>query len=428
MSGSNLSNFVSTARALGLTVPASPAQLGGSPVYREHLAAKRSALQTRNQYANSISHGRLGPLKPEHVSARTDSKGKQVPADQVAFSAALVWQWAEALANLPGERIRTDALVPVASQALTYFRDTLIEIVHADLPAWEGKILPIDRKVDRAAEDFVWYEYDLVGVARAGNSYSRKDIPMVAGPMGQANKGNIMPFLVGMEVNFMDMRRAALSNLNGKPDFQIDLNKMRACERALAEAINFLWLYGDSVKQIDGLMNHPSIGMLSLNGAWSAKTPLQILDDLTAIVNIVPDTTQGQIGGNGNLSKAKFFFPPSQYNKANSVPVTAAGDITVLDFWKKTWGLRDDQVIREYDFSAAGSQLYIGGPQGLDRDRGLIFFEQGNERDPRFILSQDVEIPAPPAQNGLSETTFYHARAGGCMVPDARGIRFIEGF
>ena len=30
-------------------------------------------------------------------------------------------------------------------------------------------------------------------------------------------------------------------------------------------------------------------------------------------------------------------------------------------------------------------------------------------------------------QDGLSETMFFHARAGGAKVPDARGIRFIEG-
>ena len=85
-------------------------------------------------------------------------------------------------------------------------------------------------------------------------------------------------------------------------------------------------------------------------------------------------------------------------------------------------------IEEEQSFASANSQIYTGGPLGLSRDRGLILYNQGDDtRDPSFVLSQVIEMPSPPRQNGLSETMFFHARAGGCKVPDARGIRFIEG-
>ena len=84
-------------------------------------------------------------------------------------------------------------------------------------------------------------------------------------------------------------------------------------------------------------------------------------------------------------------------------------------------------IEEEQSFASANSQIYTGGPLGLSRDRGLILYNQGDDtRDPSFVLSQVIEMPSPPRQNGLSETMFFHARAGGCKVPDARGIRFID--
>ena len=45
-------------------------------------------------------------------------------------------------------------------------------------------------------------------------------------------------------------------------------------------------------------------------------------------------------------------------------------------------------------------------------------------RDPQPI---NTEMPAPPRQTGMGETTFYHARFGGMMVADARRMRYVVG-
>lgn len=327
---------------------------------------------------------------------------------------------------------RVDALVPMGSQGLTSFIPEVYEYQHAGLNAWSGSILPIDKTtVDRAAENYVWYEKDLIGVARVANTYSTMDIPMVNGPVAQANQGRIVPALVGMETNFMDDRRAALGVANGKPDFMIQQGKVQACNEALAQFANFLWLYGDPILGIDGLQNHPLVATISITGgAWATATAAQINADLVTILNTIPNAAQGAIGAGGltDYKKVKIMLPPLQYQRAANLIVSSAGDKSVLKYFMDNNGLRDDQVVQVYDFQASNSAIYNGGPQGLSADRGVVMYEVGDNWDPKFMLPQPIEMPAPPRQNGLSETTFYHMRVGGMMVADSRRIRYIEGF
>jgi hypothetical protein len=228
-----------------------------------------------------------------------------------------------------------------------------------------------------------------------------------------------------METNFMDDRREALGVANGKPDFQVARRKAEACNRALAEAANFMWLYGDPVLGVDGFHNHPAVPTISITTPWSAATAQQILADLEAMLWTIPNTSQGQLG---DVRRIRIELPPDQYQIANSMIISSAGDKSVLRYFKDNHGLRDEQVVQVFSFAAANSQIYTGGPQGLANDRGAIVYEKGDGWDPKFMLPQDIEMPAPPRQNGLSETTFYHMRAGGMMLADARRMRYVEGF
>ena len=326
---------------------------------------------------------------------------------------------------------RFDALVPMGSQGLTTIMPEVYEYQHANLSAWDGLILPIDKtSVDPAAENYTWYEIDNVGVPRAASTYSMRDIPMVAGPAAQANRlGLIIPALIGFETNFMEARREALGVRNGKPDFQIDRRKVEMCHRGLAEFANFLWLYGDPLAGIDGLWTSPDIATLSLpGGPWSGKTSAAILADLVNMLTVIPNSTQGSpVGGLVDYKKVKIQLPPAQFQLANSQIMSSAGSESVLSYFLKTFGLREDQVSIVYEFAASNSQIYIGGPQGLSADHALVTYECGDGWDAKFMMPQPIEMPAPPRQTGMGETTFYHARFGGMMVADARRMRYVVG-
>lgn len=429
-----LNHFAATIGAANkLSLPAMPgsSRLVGSAAYQHVLEAGKR----RRQRAAQLLSGRkdaAGAVYGHRVDASPAAVQSRGDAAAQARSLAMIEEWIPFVAAMferNGERVdsnRLDALVPVASQALTYFYSEVYEYQHNDLPAWNGDILKIDRSVDPAAENYVWYEKDIVGVARASNSYSMGDIPVVAGPMAQANTGNIVPALVAMEINFMDMRRAAMARSQGKPDFQVDRSMAEACNRSLAEFGHFLWLYGDAQLGIDGLHNHPAVSTITLTGGpWSGKTPAQILTDLTTMLYTIRNSTQG---GLGDISKIKIWLPPPQMQQAMAVPITAAGDKSVLQYWKENNGVRDDQVVAMDELEAANSQVFTGGPTFLNADRAIVAYLEGRmDKDPVFVLPQDIEMPAPPRQNGLSETTFYHARFGGMKLPDARRLRYVEG-
>lgn len=443
MSLAALTHYVSRADGLRFPTVNGRQLLPGDALEQSQVYQQVRASSARMRQFAALATGKNGIH-----GQRVDSSRKNVAAD--SRLAGVLAEWAGWLASggaqqMAGGRTdsvddigrqlaaRVDALVPMGSQGLVSFIPEVYEYQHAGLNAWSGSILPIDKtSVDRAAETYVWYERDLVGVARVGNSYSTMDIPMVTGPIAQSNQGKIVPALVGMETNFMDDRRAALGIANGKPDFMLQQGKVQACNEALAQWANALWLYGDPILGIDGLQNHPLVATISLTGgAWATATAAQINSDLVTILNTIPNAAQGAIGPGapgGGYSKIKIMLPFAQYQRAANLIVSSAGDKSVLKYFMENNNLREDQVVQVWDFSAVNSQIYTGGPNGLSVDRGVVVYEAGDGWDPKFLLPQPIEMPAPPRQNGTSETTFYHLRAGGMMVADARRIRYIEGF
>lgn len=419
-----VAHFMASAAAHGLRVPAAPGVgLTQTAAYR-HVQAMQHQRRARIDAlvsGRTVAAERL--YKQRFDSARTDAVAH---ARELAYTA----EWAEHLASLAPlpQGARTDALVPMASQALTSFMTTVYDIKHNDLPAWEGNVLRIDRtSVDPAANEYVWYERDLVGVARAGSSYDVTTIPMVAGPAAQANRGTIVPFLVGMDVNFMETRREALARMNGRPDFQIEQGKREACERSLAEAINAQWMYGDTTLGVDGLFNHPDISTYTVLGSWPSKTALQIYDDLQGMFNAIKNRTGGQLGDGRRL---KIILPPAAYDRL-MIPITSAGDKSVLAYFiesNASRGATVNTVVEQQAFASANSQIYNGGPLGLATDTGLIVYDQGNDAsDATFVLSQDIETPAPSRETGVGSVVYYHARAGGLRVPDARTLLYVIG-
>lgn len=415
-------HFMAYTAAHGLRVPAAPSVHGGALSQTGAYAHVARLARDRRARVDGMLSGRPAPHGLRLDAAAKDAVERRLDAATVAYTA----EWAEFFRDMDRDGARADALVPVASQALVSFYSTVYDIQHNDLPAWDKRILKVDTRVDPAAGEYVWYERDIVGVAQASSSYDHTTIPMVAGPAAQANRGLIVPALVGMEVNFMEPRREALARRNGKPDFQIDQGKIEACKRALAEFFNALWLYGDATMGIDGLFNSADISDMTLPGLpWASKTALQILDDLGALINAIPNRTGGQLG---DRKRIRIVLPPDQFQRASMLPVTASGDKSVLEYFRETWGLKPDQVTEEFSFASANSAVYNGGPLGLARDTGLIVYDQGSDdKDPMFILSQPIEVPAPARQTGLGEVVYYHARGGGIKVPDGRAIIRVSG-
>lgn len=321
---------------------------------------------------------------------------------------------------------RSDADIPQASQALTFIYERVYQIEHAGLAAWDEQILKIDRSVDPAAEQYVWYEKDLIGAPRAASTYDITTIPMVVGPVAAPNLGRIVPALVGFETNFMDDRRTALARRNGKPDFQIEAGKIDVCKQVIAEFFNAAWLYGDVALGIDGLHSSPVVRNIpSPSNTWANLTPQQLADELNKLFNFIPNTAQG--GVLGDIKKVRLLLPPSQYDRIHEPTFANTQGMSVWAAFRDSHGLKDDQVVKVFEFASANSAVYTGGPLGLSADRAYVIYDVGDEWDPTFVMSQPIEIPVPPRQTGVGEVTYMHARGGGIKIPDGRRIAYYEG-
>lgn len=438
-------HFLGQAQAQGLRGAGVGSGVASTGEYQRVLASGHA----RRQWAADLMARRTV------AGLRLDAASKTPRQDAVARAAAV--EWAQYLAGRfggrvtdhleggalfamshmhqlhgePGTAYRADSTVPMAVQGLTYISPEVYRIQHVGLPFWEETVLKTYRAVDPAANDYIWYETDNVGVARVASTYDVTTIPMVNGPLASDNRGLIIPALCGYEQNFMDPRREALGVRMGKPDFQVEVMKREACERAIAEFFDNLWFGGDAGHGIDGLMNNPLVSTLSLpGGAWSGKTALQILDDLKTMVFAISNRT---MGGLPDLGKVTIWLPPTQWQKLLE-PVTAAGASSLLDYFISTFragemgGRGVPKLAFEYRLAATNSYAYNGGPNLLTQDTALIVYQEGNvERDPTFVLSQPIEVPAPVRQTGVGDVTYFHARGGGLRLPDARRLIYVTG-
>lgn len=438
-------HFQSVAGAGGLIVPGAPGSaLTTTAAYR---AIQASGEMRRNGIASLRGGKPLGGVKfdgSKHDAAawalaaewaayvarkhpgdfRTDS----AHSERVSFGAMLLAEHMNGKNHVGGAR--KDATVPMASQGLTWIQPEVYEYQHNDLPCWDEEFVKIWRGADPASNEVVWYEMDNVGLARASSSYDLSTIPMVNGPIASDNKLLIVPALVGMETNFMDMRRAAMAERMGKPDFMIEVMKRRACERTLAEFFDNLWFGGDATLGIDGLMNNPWVETVPISGPWSGKTALQIFDDLVTMAWTIYNRTAGALK---DFGKIRIILPPDQY-RLLSRPITSAGSKTILAYFNEYWTSNKGNTVGvpsvelQARLAAANSYAYNGGPNILSADTALVLYQDGDQMaDPQFVLTQPIEVPAPVHNTGVGDVTYYHARGGGLKLPDARRIKYVVG-
>jgi hypothetical protein len=429
---------------LGLIAPAGPgAALEQTPAYRGVLR-RRDARQTaaaRLRGGTPLAGQRLDSARHDAEAwaraaewaeyLREVAPGLHKTYDRyVADGIALATSYRAPGKNSATAGYRMDATVPMASQGLTFILPEVYEYQHNDLPCWDEQFVKIFRGADPASNEVAWYEMDNIGLARASSSYDLTTIPMVGGPIASDNKILIVPALVGMETNFMDFRRQTMADRMGKPDFQIELMKREACNRTLAEFFDNLWFGGDAELGIDGLMNNPFVETVTISGAWSGKTALQIFDDLVTMAWVIYNRTGGALK---DFNKIRIILPPDQFRRL-SLPITSAGSKTILAYFNEYWqSNRGDtvgvpKVELQARLAAANSYAYNGGPNILSADTALILYEDGNPNvDPSLVLTQPIEVPAPVRQTGLGDVTYYHARGGGLKLPDARRIKYVVG-
>lgn len=195
---------------------------------------------------------------------------------------------------------------PIWAEQLRYTFTSLLETKYPDLQAANGDVLPIGT-VPPESTEWEHFAVDFGGYADwigddgevAPNSFitTRKI------------KGTVDNLAHEWDTTVFDLERFAATY---SPKIPFDSMKAKAARRAHDATTNWVWLFGDSAKDMPGLANHPAIPVSFLprnagntSALWRNKTNDEILGDIATIVRAIPGNTKRQwftgtvwLGGN----------------------------------------------------------------------------------------------------------------------------------
>lgn len=181
--------------------------------------------------------------------------------------------------------------------------------------------VPVKSDVPAGAESFAYFELDRRGeadwIANGAN-----DVPF-AEVEGAKQSSPLHRMAIGYRYTFDDIKAAQLA---GMP---IDQKRRRAARDALNRKIDDVIAFGDSLVGFSGLANHPNVPNedaaapgTGADKSWQGpdKTTLEILADMNALINKIPDQTK-------DLHEANVLLLPSTlYRFVKNKPLSSDGN------------------------------------------------------------------------------------------------------
>lgn len=288
------------------------------------------------------------------------------------------------------ERKRCDAqLAPIWAEKLRYTFASMPETLYPDLVASSGGVLPIDTSVDPTALEWEYYMLDSGGFCDWIDEDG--DIAPSTFIRGSRHTGKHAEHGGGYHWTIFDLERAA------KVGLPLEITYAKADQRAEAEHTEWVWMFGDSAKELFGLCTHPNIPreLAAFNaGATSRlivnKTDDEILEDFRDLIDSVPETTL-------ELHHVKTVFMPHSFireMRSRFIASTATGMVTL-------W----DRLLSLYAGDASG--------QGKVEFKALLLCEAARRVNPKTGtdtsgISGDIMIALPQAD--ASELCFIRSR------------------
>lgn len=161
-----------------------------------------------------------------------------------------------------------------------------------ELKMANGDVIPIDTSVPVGATTFGYRMFRGVSHAILMHSYAAGNLP------GTDVRGSLhTQRTVGIGNYYgWGLDDVYASQFTGMP---LDRDFSRNAKRAHHQQWNYVGLFGDNETEIRGLINHQNITVLSApdssgtpgNSTWEVKTGTEILADLNAVINVIPDQT-----------------------------------------------------------------------------------------------------------------------------------------
>lgn len=311
------------------------------------------------------------------------------------------------------------SFAPLWRDRLRYTYAKIQETKYPDYVAAEGGVLPIDTSPNPGHLTWEYYKVDHAGFADwiddEGEVAPESSVKMSRFTGEMHEMGHVW------KLNQFDLERDR--EMDG-PAVQLATVKQKAAKRAHMARRNWIWLFGDSDKNLPGLFNNPSVPITAAPAAagggnavhWldGDKTIGEVLADVQDCIDTVAENTLEA------YHAAKVFMAPRMWRYLrNTRMADGGGDRTLLEYLKATYAgdesgqgrveflmLNECQGDRRRDPKTGTDTSAITGD--------FMFAIPAADKDElAFILARDY-TQKPPQETGFTMSHFTHSRIGGC--------------
>lgn len=315
-----------------------------------------------------------------------------------------------------GEHCRLDANeVVFTARGLEYIYAQTYDVLY---PAFQAKtLLPVNMSIPSGASNYTWFSYDKLGkaafITNYANDFANAEVLMTE------NTGNIHSLGSGFSYSIQDLRRAASVQLGvGQP---LDRLRAEATRFAHESKVDDVAAYGDSARNLSGMLTHPDIPTVSvINGAWSttlatvdATNNGKIIADLNKLVNAVEQTTLG-------VEKPDTLVLPLSVKPRLTSPMDPAvfNAGSLIDHWFK-----QQTTIKSIEWWAKCDAAQSNG--ALTAGVALAMVYTRSPRVIELVIPQDFEMFEPERQ-GMSFRVACHSRIGGVVVHYPKACAYMN--
>lgn len=271
-----------------------------------------------------------------------------------------------------------------------------------------ASLIPVSTEANTGAEEITFQRFTKVGFAKIIADYSN-DLPRVD-VYGEEVTNKVKPIGDAFGYSIQEIRR---SRMAGKG---LETRKANSARRAQEEKHNSIAWSGDSDYNLQGFIDYPGITEYTVPDGtggttpWSAKTPDEIIADLSGIVTAIIDST------NGREAPDTMIMPIDQYEYIANLRMTGDSERTVMKFF-----LENNPHIKTIDWVV---ELKGAGSSDDSNDRFMVYTKSPEHLT--YEMPQTIEQFAPQLK-GLEYVIPVHSRSGGVIVYYPLSVAYGDG-
>ena len=266
--------------------------------------------------------------------------------------------------------------------------------------------IPVSHEVPPGAEQWSFWSWDLVGMAKIISSYAT-DFESVDAFKTEI-KTNVKSLGASYSYTIQDMRAVAMAAPQGGG--QLDYKRAAAARRAIEARIDDIAAVGLTEAGFTGLINNASVPVTAApTGSWATATAAEMIADLnSAVTKVITQSNGVEIPDTALLPISEFaIFSQTPYS-------TLVPDMAMYLF------LKNNPYVKNMDQWSKLSNQNAGGTGGR------IVVYRRDENALTLEIPQEFEQFAPQLE-GMEYTIPCHARIGGVVFYYPLSAVYMDG-